>query len=228
MLTIQKQNQPRYKFTIIIPTYNCANYISHALDSLVAQGPLFYSCQVLVVDDGSTDRTHEVVYCYTQQYPKNVFYTKKHNGNWGSVINYVKNNHLAKGEMITVLDADDYYSENMLQEVDKYRDKDMVVTDFYCFDQNGRKKPLAVYFHKLKKRPILSSRNKVRTPHSQPLGKFYSSHLFYLLRDLQENKWYQDCVMYHMSVGMAENIQYIDEPLATWFNKRPGNSTTTP
>ena len=51
--------------SFIIPTYNCGKYISHCLDSVIAQGLDKDKFEVIVVDDGSTDDTEEKVkkYC---------------------------------------------------------------------------------------------------------------------------------------------------------------------
>lgn len=177
-----------YRFSVIIPTYNCARYLPAALNSLISQGEIFNDCQVLVVDDGSTDNTHLVAYEYCQKYPQNVFYLRKSNGNWGSVVNYVKIFQLAKGKLITILDADDVYQPGMLNEVSRYASKDMIVTDFYRCGQNKKKKQVWVYGYRLKKNYLITNKRIARTPHSQPLGKFYSKKIFYLLRDLQENR----------------------------------------
>jgi len=48
-------------WTVIIPTYNCAEYAREAIDSVLIQGPGPVIMQILVVDDGSDDHIEDVV-----------------------------------------------------------------------------------------------------------------------------------------------------------------------
>lgn len=48
--------------SVIIPTYNCADYIAQTLEGIFHQ--TFQDLEVIVVDDGSTDRTREIVAGY--------------------------------------------------------------------------------------------------------------------------------------------------------------------
>ncbi|WP_084266140.1 glycosyltransferase family 2 protein [[Mycoplasma] testudinis] len=213
-----------YKFSIIIPTYNCAEYLPVAINSLLNQDYGYQDLEIVVVDDGSTDNTSFVVQTYLEKYPNNIFYYKKTNGNWGSVINYVKANKLVHGKLITVLDSDDFFSPNAFGKVSVHLNEDMVVCSFYCLTGED-KIVLDPFFGRSR---LITKKQKLRTPHSQPLAKFYSNNLFYSLNNLTENVWYQDCIMYHNAVSKAKSVFYIREPLATWFSVRPGNSTSMP
>ncbi|WP_052663960.1 glycosyltransferase family 2 protein [Mycoplasmoides alvi] len=214
-----------FDITVIVPTYNCCDYLPFALNSIINQNIVFNKIEVIVVDDGSTDETEIVMQNYLHHYSSNIFYYKKTNGNWGSVINFVKKNNLAHGKLITILDSDDYFFEDAFSKVLPYIDYDMIVSSFDCFIDDDKKYVLNPFFGKSRQ---INNKKKLRTPHSQPICKFYSNELFYSLDDLLENMWYQDCILYHQAVSKSKSVYYIRESLGTWFSTRPGNSTTTP
>lgn len=66
----------------------------------------------------------------------------------------------------------------------QHADEDMVVSSFRCINFD-RSYTLHPYFGPTK---FIHNKKKLRTPHSQPLSKFYSSELFYSLDDLAEKK----------------------------------------
>lgn len=205
------------KFSIIIPSYNSSSFINIPLDSLEAQ--TFKDFEVLIIDDGSTDQLEKTIKPYLER-NKSWKLISKANGNWGSVINYVKNNNLAKGDYITILDSDDYFNKNMLEQVSK-RDEEVVVTNIYrrIKDKNHKMK---VYFGKER----LIEKDAAFTPISTPHGKFYKKSLWTKMIDLREKVSYQDTVLFNDLISKSTSIYFIDKPLATWWYDRPGNSTT--
>lgn len=96
--------------SIIIPTYNSGDYLPYALDSALRQKlPKGYATEIIVVDDGSSDNTHEVVKPYLQK----ITYRKlPHSGKPSATRNAALA--LAKGEFIAFLDADDAWKSEKL------------------------------------------------------------------------------------------------------------------
>lgn len=93
--------------SIIIPVYNGAKYIRHAIDSALAQ--TYPNCEIIVVNDGSTDKTELILASYGD---KITFYTKK-NGGVSSALNYgIKK---MKGEYFSWLSHDDLYSPDKVE-----------------------------------------------------------------------------------------------------------------
>ena len=94
-------------FSIIIPTYNRSQFIGATLNSVLGQE--FASYEVIVVDDGSTDNTEDVVRSINN--PR-VTYYKKANGERGAARNFGWK--LANGKYVTFLDSDDlFYSHHL-------------------------------------------------------------------------------------------------------------------
>ncbi|MEY5049227.1 MAG: hypothetical protein RLZZ175_2586 [Bacteroidota bacterium] len=95
-------------FSIIIPTYNRANLIAKTLDSILNQSFKYF--EVVIVDDGSTDKTSEIIapYISTQ-----IRYIKKINAERGASRNVGINE--AKGQFVTFIDSDDLMYANHLE-----------------------------------------------------------------------------------------------------------------
>lgn len=96
------------KFSIVIPTYNRADFIDKTIESLLKQS--FMDFEIIVVDDGSTDNTQTVV---EQIKDERVFYYKKDNAERGAARNFGANK--SKGDYINFFDSDDLAYENHLQ-----------------------------------------------------------------------------------------------------------------
>lgn len=121
--------------TVVIPAYNAESFLERCLDSML-KTEYRNVTQLLVVNDGSKDRTGEIAERYASQYSDIVTVIHKENGGHGSGINTgIKN---ATGKYFKVVDSDDWVEpENYhcflqkLQEVDC----DLIATPFTCVYQ---------------------------------------------------------------------------------------------
>jgi len=98
-------------FSIIIPAYNVEKYIEKTLKSLEIQN--FKSAEIIIVNDGSTDGTLEVI----KKISANSSFTYKICDQQNSGVSVARNNGLqmAEGGYIIFLDGDDYVEDNYLQ-----------------------------------------------------------------------------------------------------------------
>lgn len=116
--------------SVIIPAYNASKYIDEALDSVAKQ--TFKSHEVVVINDGSPD-TRELER-KVQAYPANIQYIKQDNRGAAAARN--AGLHVAKGEFVGFLDADDRWLPNFLEkqlEFLKRRNADFVYSDARLF-----------------------------------------------------------------------------------------------
>lgn len=123
--------------TIAIPTYNMERYIGHCLDSLLI-GEGFEGVEVLVINDGSKDRSSEIAHGYADRYPGSIRVIDKENGNYGSCVNRALKE--ATGRYIKILDADDTFdTDNFRRFVADLpnRHEDVLFTDMLCVDEKG-------------------------------------------------------------------------------------------
>lgn len=100
--------------SIIIPAYNCEDYISESMDSLLAQ--TFQDFEIIVVDDGSTDQTYKILNRYAKKY-KNIKVYQQENQFAGVARNHGMQFVSADSEYLIFLDADDIYLPNMLEKL---------------------------------------------------------------------------------------------------------------
>jgi len=95
-------------FSIIIPTYNRANMLSKAIESVIDQS--FSDWELIIIDDGSTDGTKQVVENFKQDRIKYIYQTNQERS--AARNNGISN---AGGKYICFLDSDDYYLPQRLE-----------------------------------------------------------------------------------------------------------------
>ncbi len=98
----------RPKVSVVIPTYNRAEKVRNAIDSVLAQ--TFSDLEVIVVDDGSSDQTGRLL---SETYGNRIQYYFQPNGGVSSARN--KGIGQAKGEWIAFLDSDDLWETEKLE-----------------------------------------------------------------------------------------------------------------
>src|SRR5450432_4276127 len=94
---------PQPMVSIIIPCYNAERYLAEALDSALTQ--TYPNCEIVAVNDGSTDSSPAILERYAQQAPDRVRVVHQMNQGLGSA--RMQAVHEARGEFIVPLDADD-------------------------------------------------------------------------------------------------------------------------
>lgn len=104
----------KYEITVFTPTYNRAYILRNVYESLLKQKFVYF--EWLIVDDGSTDNTEELVKSFLEDKAFfDIVYVKKENGGQHTALN--KAIELAQGEYLMIVDSDDYISENALERV---------------------------------------------------------------------------------------------------------------
>lgn len=127
------------KVSILIPTFNRANYLKMAVDSAIAQ-----TCpdtEILVLDDCSTDETVNLSHAYSNA--ANVKFIRNEN-NIGFINNWNKAVALSSGEYVKIIGDDDILSADCVAEqtriLDEHPDVGVVCCDYYVIDESGRVK----------------------------------------------------------------------------------------
>ncbi len=136
------------KVSVIIPVYNIENYIDKCLESVVNQ--TIDELEIIIVNDGSTDSSKDVIDKYMAKYNNKIKYLEKENGGLSSARNYGLK--YATGEYIAFLDGDDYIELDTYKEMyekAKKENADMVECDFLWEYPNKVKKDIGkIYLSK--------------------------------------------------------------------------------
>ncbi|MFB6226496.1 MAG: glycosyltransferase family 2 protein [Candidatus Paceibacteria bacterium] len=108
--------------SIIIPTYNRANFLPTTIKSAINQ--TYDNTEIIVVDDGSTDHTQEVVEKIQEKHPKIQYYWQENSGGAAKPKN--KGIKKSKGKYIAILDSDDEYLPTKVEkQVEAFKHKDI-------------------------------------------------------------------------------------------------------
>lgn len=117
-----------YKITIFTPTYNRAYTLATLYESLLKQKEKDF--EWIIVDDGSTDNTQELVSQFIQEKKISIKYIKQQNRGKHVAVN--KGLEIAKGELFFVVDSDDYLTKDAINEIIDARSKLKNIDKDYC------------------------------------------------------------------------------------------------
>lgn len=134
--------------SVIIPAYNVEKHLERCLDSVCGQS--YRDIEIIIVDDGSIDRTAEICDRYASA-DSRIRVVHKENEGVAAARNTALD--MASGDMIAFADADDYYEADMLKKLNESmntHDADMVVCGYYeefpdRIDEHGTGRGTIVY-----------------------------------------------------------------------------------
>jgi len=115
------------RISVIIPTYNRSGFVGRTLDSVFAQTRP--PDEVIVIDDGSTDRTPEVLAAY----PHPIIHRRQENARIGAARN--AGQHLATGDALLFLDSDDLLRPTAIATLERTMEARPDAALTYCLSQ---------------------------------------------------------------------------------------------
>jgi glycosyltransferase involved in cell wall biosynthesis len=204
------------KVSIIIPTFNRRDYITIALDSVLAQ--TYREYEIIIIDDGSSDDTKEVL----KPYQDNVRYFYQDNKGIPTTRN--RGIRESQGDYIGFLDSDDHWLpeklERQIECFSKYPNYGMVATRCSCTTPDGRfiknnrpGKSGWILNDLFKANFIRTSSAMIRKECLEKVGLFDES--------------LPECEEYDMWLRIAKHypIGFINEPLTVYTDNPQGVST---
>ena len=118
------------KISIIIPAYNCEKYIITCLDSIYKQDYDSKNYEVIIIDDGSKDKTNKLIQKYIKDKNNFLLITTENHG-----VSHARNVGIdnSKSKYIMFVDSDDLLAEGSLEYMDKIMNNDNF--DLYQFSE---------------------------------------------------------------------------------------------
>lgn len=171
--------------SIIVPCFNYGHLVGETLESLQKQTLVNWEC--IVVDDGSTDNTKEIVAQYTSKDQRYSYIYQKNAG-----LSAARNTGLkaAKGEFIQLLDADDFIAEgkleNQVELLNKHTDTSIIYSEVRYFRTDN---PHQLYY--------------TLTEEKKPWMEGYSNHEEFTLKLIEQNLFAVNCALFRKSVFTA-------------------------
>lgn len=131
-----------YKLTILMPLYNREDYISEAIDSVLAQKTDF-KFNLIIIDDASTDGSLKIAQSYEKMYP-DIIQIIRNKENLKLIKTIIKGYEHTKADYFCVIDPDDYWiDEFKLQKAVDFLDKNteftIYATNTYLLDEDNKK-----------------------------------------------------------------------------------------
>ncbi|WP_438715016.1 glycosyltransferase family 2 protein [Enterococcus sp. AZ109] len=216
--------------SLIVPCYNSADYMERCINSLLLGRE---EVEIIIVNDGSTDRTAEIAEHYADQFPKVVKAVHQENGGHGQAINTGIEH--ATGQYVKVVDSDDWLDANayhqvleMLNEaIQKNHSIDMLISN-YVYEKQGVKNKKVISYESFLPVNEKFSWEDVRFP----LGKYLLMHsVIYRLDILKElslklpqHTFYVDNLYIFQPLPLVKNMYYLDVDLYRYFIGRDDQS----
>ena len=208
-----------YLISVIIPTYNRANTIARAINSVLAQS--YNNIEIIIVDDASTDDTFKIIQTFKDS---RIVYIKNEK-NLGPSISRNKGALAARGEIIAFQDSDDEWLDNKLQmQIEKMRNNPefaMVYCPFMCFDKElirqfpDKDIPICelegnIYMSLLKY-------NKIGTP-----TILVKKEIFEIVGGFDENMYALEDWDFAIKISQNYKIGYVSTPLVNAYHSTNG------
>ncbi|MCI6005145.1 MAG: glycosyltransferase [Blautia sp.] len=217
--------------SIAIPCYNSEAYMEKCVESLLAGGE---NVEILIVDDGSSDRTAEIADAYAEKYPTIVKALHQENGGHGQAVNTGIRN--ATGLYFKVVDSDDWVNKEAYEKILLTLEElirgpktvDLLISNFVYEKQGAPRKKVMQYRHCLPQNEIFGW-DAVK---HMPKGKYLLMHsMIYrtkLLHDcgleLPKHTFYVDNLFAFEPLPYVENLYYLDVNFYRYFIGRDDQS----
>ena len=212
--------------SVVVPVYNVEDYLAKCIESILNQ--TFKDFELILVNDGSTDHSLDVIRKY-EQLDERIKVVNKPNGGLSDARN--AGMAIARGVYIDFVDSDDSIEPDLLKEcMEKFHetDADMVIFDVYQYYQktNTREVIKNVYdgskIYSLQSNPEMMTRilnaawNKMYR-----LSLFKDSQIIY-----PWGCYYEDLGTTYRLLARCSKVAFVNKPLYDYLKDRPGNITT--
>lgn len=203
----------RPEVSVIIPVYNAEKYIGRCLDSVLGQS--YQDFEILVINDGSTDGSDEILKEYERKYSSKMRYIKQKNMGVAKTRNKAVG--MAKGEYVAFIDNDDYIDKDYLEKLLPRSGEDVVISGYRRPDENGK------IVQKMKLKNVVWSKFTNPTPWAKVYRRdfIYENKIKFLDNDIGEDIYFNLVAML-----FAKKVKIIDYVGYNWYYNRKSISST--
>ena len=190
---VAKNKYNKY-LTIVIPTYNAEAFMDKNLASFLDKR-LMDKGEILIINDGSLDRSGEKAREYERKYPGYIRLIEKENGGHGSGINVGIRE--AKGKYFKVIDADDWvHTDNLVKLLleCQSRDADLLINPYIKVDESSGFEKICGNYSKFPQNVLL------------PFRKLAASDISLVLHSVT----YKTCLLKDNNIRLTEKCFYED------------------
>ena len=213
--------------SIIVPIYNVEQYLPKCLDSILIQN--FYNFELILVNDGSTDRSKIICEIYAEK-DKRIIILNKKNGGLSSARNYGID--IAKGEYISFVDSDDWLVDNSLGDImstiietksDILIAGHYVISDEYVVLETHIEKDIR-FLNRVESLDLIL---KDKDLHSYSWDKIYKTTLFNNIR-FPEGRNFEDTATTYKLFNIANRIIQINKGYYNYLRRKGSISLVYP
>lgn len=214
-----------------IPCYNSQEYMDKAIESILKGGE---DVEIIIVNDGSKDRTSEIAKQYEEKYPTIVKAVDKENGGHGDAVNAGLRH--ATGLYFKVVDSDDWVDESSLMKlldtlhklVDENKMVDMLVSN-YVYEKVGVKNKRVIHYQNvMPEEKIFTWKDLGRFPIGQYIlmhSVMYRTELLKRCKlELPKHTFYVDNIYVYYPLPFVKTIYYVNVNFYRYFIGRDGQS----
>ena len=217
--------------SIAIPCYNSQDYMEKCIESLLVGGE---EVEILVVDDGSSDRTAEIADAYAAKYPTIVKAIHQENGGHGEAVNAGIRN--ATGLYFKVVDSDDWVNkeayikilETLYELLRGPQTVDLLISNFVYEKQGAARKKVMQYRRCLPQDRVFGWEEVKHMPKGKYLlmhSMIYRTELLHECGlELPKHTFYVDNLFAFEPLPYVKNLYYLDVNFYRYFIGRDDQS----
>ena len=214
-----------------IPSYNSQEYMAHAIESILQGGD---DVEIIIVNDGSKDRTSEIGHEYAEKYPGIVKIIDKENGGHGDAVNSGLQH--ATGKYFKVVDSDDWVDEEALLKIldllhrleNEGEDLDMLISN-YVYEKVGAAHKKCIHYRNVLPTGQIFGWNDIgRFRLDQYIlmhSVIYRTDLLKLIQlQLPKHTFYVDNIYVYYPLPHVHKIYYLDVDFYRYYIGREDQS----
>ncbi len=217
--------------SVVVPVYNTEKYLKRCLDALVGQTIPHSELEIVVVDDGSTDSSPDILQEYEEKYPELIRVFHKTNGGQATARNMGIQK--ARGEYIGFADSDDYVDVTMYEKLlnlARSDGADLVECHYHSMFEIASEDGSFPTYKEIGTRGTISAHEDVRelflNPQVSPWNKLYKKSI--LIDNgvfFPEGMIYEDTSFYLKALPFIKKHAYLDEKLV-YYSVRQSSTMT--